>query len=1067
MIIQDSKSSSDFYVVGGTLRRDALCYVRRQADDDLYDCLNHGKFCYVLTPRQMGKSSLMIRTAARLIEKGNRIVILDLTAAGQHLNVEQWYGGLLVQMGSQTNLEDQLLDFWDERKLLSPLQRWMTALCEIVLPRHPAPLTVFIDEIDAVRSLPFQTDEFFAGIRELYNRRTRQPELERLTFCLLGVATPSDLINDPHTTPFNIGRRIELNDFTETEAAPLTQGLNRDVSLNARLLGRVLAWTNGHPYLTQRLCQSIAENQDIENPHGVDRLCDEMFLSARARQRDDNLLFVRDRMLRGSPDLVATLELYGRISNGDKISDDETNPLYNTLRLSGVIKVEQGRLIVRNRIYARAFDSAWVKDNLPDAELRRQRQAYRRGLFRATMVILAILLAFALPSLFALWQRNIATEKELARRKLLYAAHMNIAAQDWDKANITRMRELLETHLPSDGVDDMRGFEWYYFWRLLHRERQTLTHESLVLTAVFSPNGNLLATAGKEPVIKLWNPVNGKLIANLPGHTEQIWKVAFSPDGKRLASASWDHTVNVWDVASLKELITINAQDDKVCGLAFSPDGQTIATSGWDKLAKLWNVNDGNLIRTFQGHESWVWSVVFSPDGEKIATAGEDHSVIIWEAQTGAEIRKLTGHHASVYAVAFSPDGSRLVSGGNSGEIKIWDSQTGNQLRSLDSHSSSVNSVAFSPDGRQLATAGVDRILRLWNLTTGALSAQLKGHSDEIRSAAFSLDGSILATASDDQTAKLWDVAPHQSPDVIVQPETLTQSISFSTDGRCVAASSKQTIHIYDTATGALLLSIPTQAIINDIMFSPDCRFIAAAHRDSSVTLWDASSGRSLGVFRGHADQVFSLAFTPDGRRLATGSRDHSVKLWDVDTRQEQFSSKTHAAGVKAVAVSPDGNFLASGSDDRTIIIWDLQTRTPKTTLKGHNNEVWSVAFSPDGKLLASGSYDRSVKIWDWQNSHLSLTLQGHASGVRALTFSPDGKRLASGGDGGSIKLWETATGNELVTLLGHTEKITALAFSHDGLTLASTSQDRTIRLWRAMTKEEVAKTLTRPPLQD
>src|SRR4029079_11876668 len=111
-----------------------------------------------------------------------------------------------------------------------------------------------------VRSLPFSTDEFFAGIRELYNARTEDAELVRLTFCLLGVATPSHLIRDTRMTPFNIGRRIELHDFTEDEASLLARGLRRDEKTNAAMLKRILHWTGGHPYLTQRLCHAVAED---------------------------------------------------------------------------------------------------------------------------------------------------------------------------------------------------------------------------------------------------------------------------------------------------------------------------------------------------------------------------------------------------------------------------------------------------------------------------------------------------------------------------------------------------------------------------------------------------------------------------------------------------------------------------------------------------------------------------------------------------------------------------------------------------------------------------------------
>src|SRR6185369_7840533 len=214
---------------------------------------------------------------------------LDLTAIGQNLTAEQWYGGLLTQMAQQLGLEDELEEFWDRRLELGPLQRWMQAVRRVILPCYTGRVAIFIDEIDAVRSLPFSTDEFFAGIREFYNHRTEDRELERLSYCLLGVATPSDLIRDTRTNPFNIGQRIELNDFTASGAASLARGLMREESIAAELLKRVLYWTGGHPYLTQRLCKAIVEDAKIEDIAGVDRLCEEILFTHRAKERDDNL----------------------------------------------------------------------------------------------------------------------------------------------------------------------------------------------------------------------------------------------------------------------------------------------------------------------------------------------------------------------------------------------------------------------------------------------------------------------------------------------------------------------------------------------------------------------------------------------------------------------------------------------------------------------------------------------------------------------------------------------------------------------------------------------------------
>lgn len=855
------------YTVGGTVQAGEGIYISRKADDELLSLCRLNTFAYVLTPRQMGKSSLMERTAERLRSEGYSAVTIDLSQMGTQLNAEQWYLGILTIIEDNLELDTDLTVWWQQHRDIGVVQRLTLFFKEVLLSEISNKIVIFIDEVDTTLNLRF-TDDFFALIRYLYNARAQTKEFNRLSFVLIGVATPADLISDPQRTPFNIGQRVDLTDFTFEEAKPFAEGFGLPFEEAGQVLQWVIKWAGGHPYLTQRLCSAISEQRKQSwSESDVDQLVWEIFFDKKS-ELDNNLLFVRDMLTKRAPDKVAVLSVYRKIRLGKHpVPDEEHSLIKSHLKLSGVVRQEKNELRVRNQIYAEAFNPRWIRENWPIHWIRRIPVAIW-GLIASLLIALVVSLMYANAQReFAVKQKSFAAAEAEARGQ---------AEREWQRAEEqTELANKNEARAIAAAIADSISRT------IAEQERRRAEYQAQL-------------AALKE---------------------EEAKAAAADADSARRMAEFRRKEVERFHRISIARFLAIQAPLQKLAGqdtlaallarqaYLFNQDhaGQH-ANEIYEALRQSLNSpafnNSGGPLE-LPGHESWVRSVAFNPQYPLLLSADDNGMMQLWNLQKpelpNSEIIS-EANGVGIKAAAFSPDGEFLASAGEDHTVRLWSNFPKSQPhnRTLTYHKSMVLAVAFSRDSKKLASADANGLALIWDLSheIPACIDSIK-LAKPVRSLAFSpVNEGIdkLAVGGDDEKVGIWELT--------AEHPVLSDSVAHGSR-------------------------------VNSLTFSPDGKLLVTGGYDGRVLIWkmDQSNRKSIELL-GHTGPINSTAFSGDGKKLASGSADKSIRIWELEKLGNPLILQLHEGWVWSVAFSQEGNFLASGGADQKTLLWMINAET-------------------------------------------------------------------------------------------------------------------------------------------
>ncbi len=1066
-------ATGEFFSVGAPLHAVRAGYVRRKADDLLYDTLVSGRYAHVLAPDRTGKSSLVAATTARLENNGCKVAVLDLAQIGLRDgggDAGRWYYNVAYRLLRQLRIRYDLQSWWHDKSILSNRQRLLEFYSEILLQFVPERIVVFLDEIQCIEELPF-ADQLLASVRAAHNARTTDPDFSRLSFVLLGECDPINLIEEAELSPFNVTQQVVLNDFTREELNLFATEINLGEQEATVAIDRIYYWTHGQPYLSQKLARALARDGAQGDVTGqIDRVAMQQLAGRAALHSEPHMSHIHRAIVNDEKRREALLNLYGKIRKGVNVAADLGSPFQRRLMAIGLLEIDHdGNLCVRNRLYARVFTARWANENLT------MRLRVPAMVIAAFLVITFIPFWYTqlLPGPYLEILTSTSTELEYAgeayRNLRSFPGHADIADSLYlgflterastatDQQQILSIAEMAEA-LPNAERLPQKLVAEYWDRQVMTAKREERRDDALIAAL----QSLVMATSQRRgQVANLIGDDYPLLIGTLP--VINSTQVVLDPSSLVLSSLEGVE-ISQWSLATP----ALQQRDSwSVTALEVIPLVRRVVLDREGVISRI-----GLTLSISHARMSDLRIKIIAPSGRAVevkpglerASSSEDIRI------PASQLRDLIGESLSgTWSISVRDENPGIA-----GQFVAWNLKL-NAQGNLEDFQRGLNipepveretdNIWFHKKGRYaVARAMQSDSARIWDL---AFAEPVRAIAVNDNETLIGLDAAArrLVTASQD-SVNLWDTSSgDQAGSIPIGSASASAELTDDGSALFVARRSdaETSLEIWSLEQRAMTASVKVAGAPALIAIDSSGSRVAVADYDRAVRVWDFVSGELIAQVDLPA-QPSSIQLAASGATLGVVYGDSGVSLWSIE-RPQQSLLEEFGTGRWRLVFSPSGRSVVAGRPDIGFQIYDSSDGRLLGPSVGVRKDRFSsdlLAYSNDEQLLVTGNASGSVRVWKAPtvgDGSETVEVRSHEiwspSADRVMAAMPDATRLVIGDSSGDVhmvpagaSLEDIRAVSEDVSFIGHNADVRVLSLNADGSLVASGASDNTIRIW-------------------